>query len=136
MQHLISLKKIKYKPSANAVLDLVSWVLPILLIYCEKEYGSEEGNELVDKVFETIATTAYRESIELAKEKGSFPFLIGKTDEETKALREAFINTGFMKKMPEDIRESILEHGIQKLPFIDCCTNGIHWNNGWSFYRT
>jgi ribonucleoside-diphosphate reductase alpha chain len=51
-----------------------------LLIYCEKEYGSPEGNELVDKVFETIATTAYRESIELAKEKGSFPYLVGETD--------------------------------------------------------
>ncbi|MFO7341887.1 MAG: vitamin B12-dependent ribonucleotide reductase, partial [Bacillaceae bacterium] len=35
-----------------------------MLIYCEKEYGSPEGNELVDKVFETIATTAYRTSIE------------------------------------------------------------------------
>ena len=95
-----------------------------LLIYCEKEYGSEEGNELVDKVFETIATTAYRESIELAKEKGSFPFLIGKTDEETKALREAFINTGFMKKMPEDIRESILEHGIRNSHLLTVAPTG------------
>ncbi|WP_252502964.1 vitamin B12-dependent ribonucleotide reductase [Sporosarcina sp. Marseille-Q4943] len=95
-----------------------------LLIYCEKEYGSEEGNELVDKVFETIATTAYRESIELAKEKGSFPFLIGKTDEETKALREAFINTGFMKKMPEDIRQSILEHGIRNSHLLTVAPTG------------
>lgn len=95
-----------------------------LLIYSEKEYGSEEGNELVDKVFETIATTAYRESIELAKEKGSFPFLIGKTDEETKALREAFINTGFMKKMPEDIRESILEHGIRNSHLLTVAPTG------------
>ena len=61
-----------------------------LLIYCETEYGSEEGNILVDKVFETIATTAYRTSVELAKEKGSFPFLIGSTDEETNELRTAF----------------------------------------------
>ncbi|MBE3569754.1 MAG: vitamin B12-dependent ribonucleotide reductase, partial [Bacillales bacterium] len=53
-----------------------------LLIYCEKEYGSEEGNKLVDQVFETIATTAYRASIELAKEKGSFPYLVGETEEE------------------------------------------------------
>ena len=30
---------------------------------------------LVDNVFEVIATTAYRASVELAKEKGSFPFL-------------------------------------------------------------
>src|SRR5699024_8090714 len=74
-----------------------------LLIYCETAYGSAKGNELVDEIFETIATTAYRTSIELAKEKGSFPFLIGETDAETTALREAFINTGFMKKMPEDI---------------------------------
>src|SRR5690625_271640 len=57
-----------------------------LLIYCETAYGSKEGNELVDKIFETIATTAYRTSIELAKEKGSFPFLVGKTDAETKEL--------------------------------------------------
>ncbi|WP_339250514.1 vitamin B12-dependent ribonucleotide reductase [Sporosarcina sp. FSL W8-0480] len=95
-----------------------------LLIYCEKEYGSEEGNELVDKVFEVIATTAYRESIELAKEKGSFPFLIGKTDEETKALREAYINTGFMKKMPEDIREAILEHGIRNSHLLTVAPTG------------
>jgi ribonucleoside-diphosphate reductase alpha chain len=95
-----------------------------LLIYCEKVYGSEEGNVLVDKVFETIATTAYRESVELAKEKGSFPFLIGKTDEETKALRNAFINTGFMKKMPEDIRESILEHGIRNSHLLTVAPTG------------
>lgn len=95
-----------------------------LLIYCEKEYGSEEGNKLVDKVFETIATTAYRESVELAKEKGSFPFLIGKTDEETKALRHAFINTGFMKKMPDDIRESILEYGIRNSHLLTVAPTG------------
>ena len=95
-----------------------------LLIYCEKEYGSDEGNELVDNVFETIATTAYRESVELAKEKGSFPFLIGKTDEETKALREAFINTGFMKKMPEDIRQSVLEHGIRNSHLLTVAPTG------------
>ncbi len=63
-----------------------------------KEYGSEEGNQLVDELFKTIATTAYRASIELAKEKGSFPFLVGETEEETMKLREAFIHTGYMKK--------------------------------------
>src|SRR5699024_10226692 len=84
-----------------------------LLIYCETAYGSKEGNELVDKIFETIATTAYRASIELAKEKGSFPFLIGDTDEETRELREAFINTGYMQQMPVDIKEGIVKYGIR-----------------------
>src|SRR5699024_12664454 len=60
-----------------------------LIIYCKTIYGSLEGNGLVDKIFEIIATTAYRTSIELAREKSSFPFLVGKTTEETKNLRDA-----------------------------------------------
>lgn len=95
-----------------------------LLIYCETEYGSEKGNLLVDEVFETIATTAYRTSVELAKEKGSFPFLDGDTSEDTNRLRNAFINTGFMKKMPEDIRESILESGIRNSHLLTVAPTG------------
>jgi ribonucleoside-diphosphate reductase alpha chain len=95
-----------------------------LLIYCESEYGSEESNKLVDKVFETIATTAYRASVELAKEKGSFPFLTGETEEETNRLRHAFIETGYMKKMPEDIRESILENGIRNSHLLTVAPTG------------
>ncbi len=95
-----------------------------LLIYCETEYGSDKGNELVDKVFETIATTAYRASVELGKEKGSFPFLVGETDAETASLREAFTNTGFMKKMPEDIREDIKEHGIRNSHLLTVAPTG------------
>ncbi|MCA1058153.1 vitamin B12-dependent ribonucleotide reductase [Rossellomorea aquimaris] len=95
-----------------------------LLIYCEKEYGSEEGNKLVDEVFEVIATTAYRASVELSKEKGSFPFLTGSTDEETKALRKAFVETGFMKKMPEDVREDIEQYGIRNSHLLTVAPTG------------
>jgi len=95
-----------------------------LLIYCEKAYGSEEGNQLVDELFHTIATTAYRTSIELAKEKGSFPFLVGETDEETRRLREAFINTGYMKRMPEDIRQDILQYGIRNSHLLTVAPTG------------
>src|SRR5690606_39248601 len=95
-----------------------------LLIYCEKVYGSQEGNELIDKVFETIATTAYRESVELAKEKGSFPYLTGETEDETIALRKAFIETGYMKKMPEDIKEAIGEHGIRNSHLLTVAPTG------------
>ncbi len=95
-----------------------------LLIYCETEYGSEEGNVLVDRVFEVIATTAYRASVELAKEKGSFPFLVGESDEETMELRKRFTQTGFMQKMPEDIRESIVEHGIRNSHLLTVAPTG------------
>ncbi|BCB04705.1 vitamin B12-dependent ribonucleotide reductase [Bacillus sp. KH172YL63] len=95
-----------------------------LLIYCEKEYGSEEGNKLVDEVFEVIATTAYRASVELSKEKGSFPFLTGSTDEETKALRKAFVETGFMKKMPADVRHDIEQYGIRNSHLLTVAPTG------------
>lgn len=95
-----------------------------LLIYCETEYGSEKGNELVDKVFETIAVTAYRASVELGKEKGSFPFLDGATVEETNRLRDAFTKTGFMSKMPEDIKEGILTSGIRNSHLLTVAPTG------------
>jgi ribonucleoside-diphosphate reductase alpha chain len=79
-----------------------------LLIYCEAEYGSIKGNEIVDKVFEVMATTGYRASIELAKEKGAFPFL-----NTLENGRELYVNSGYMQKMPEDIREGVLKHGIR-----------------------
>ncbi|WP_453995069.1 vitamin B12-dependent ribonucleotide reductase [Bacillus nitroreducens] len=95
-----------------------------MLIYCETEYGSEEGNKLVDKVFETIATTAYRASIELAKEKGSFPFLEGNSPEDGNRIREAFIHTGYMQKMPEDIKEGIKQHGIRNSHLLTVAPTG------------
>lgn len=118
-----------------------------LLIYCEEEYGSESGNQLVDQVMETIATTAYRASIELAKEKGSFPFLQGETKEQTNRLREAFIQTGYMKKMPEDIRQSILEHGIRNSHLLTVaptgstgtmigCSTGLEPYFSFTYYRS
>jgi len=95
-----------------------------LLIYCETEYGSEEGNKLVDEVFETIATTAYRASVELAKEKGSFPFLGGNEEAETNRLRDAFTNTGYMQKMPEEIKNDIKEYGIRNSHLLTVAPTG------------
>lgn len=95
-----------------------------LLIYCEKEYGSEAGNELVDKIFKTIAETAYEASTELAKERGSFPFLVGATDEETARLRKAFTETGFMQKMPAHIKEQILATGIRNSHLLTVAPTG------------
>lgn len=95
-----------------------------LLIKCGVRYGSKEGNAIIDEVFETIAVTAYETSISLAREKGSFPFLIGNTDEETMKLRKAFINTGYMKQMPEHIRQDILKYGIRNSHLLTVAPTG------------
>lgn len=89
------------------------------LIYTETVYGSEDGNVMVNDIFKTISHTAYRASIDLAKEKGSFPFL-----ETFEDGRERFINTGFMKTMPEDIRQEILIHGIRNSHLLTVAPTG------------
>lgn len=86
-----------------------------LLIYSKKRYGSKEANETVDKIFATIAEEAYLTSIDLAQEKGSFPFLSSK---------EAFINTGYMKKMPENVRNGVLKHGIRNSHLLTIAPTG------------
>lgn len=86
-----------------------------LLIWGNLKYGSPKANEVIEQVFKTIAITAYRTSINIAKEKGSFPFL---------KSREAFIDTGFMKTMPEDIRQDIIKYGIRNSHLLTVAPTG------------
>lgn len=87
-----------------------------LLIYCQVEYGSKEGNQIINDVFEAIAVTAYETSIDLAAEKGEFPFLEGN--------REKFVQSGYMQKMPEHIREGILANGIRNSHLLTVAPTG------------
>ena len=82
-----------------------------LLIWCNTRYGSPEGIKLVDELFRFMATNAYEASIEIAKTKGSFPFL------EQYGSREKFIESGYLKKLPEytTIYEYLLYISIKKI---------------------
>lgn len=86
-----------------------------LLIWARKRYGSKESIVTIDQVFKTIAESAYKTSIELAKEKGSFPFLTS---------REAFVKTGYMKEMSEEIRQGVLDHGIRNSHLLTIAPTG------------
>jgi ribonucleoside-diphosphate reductase alpha chain len=50
-----------------------------------------------------VCHAAYRASIELAREKGPFPYFD----------RDAYLASGFVQSLPSDIREGIAEHGIR-----------------------
>ncbi len=95
-----------------------------MLIYCGIEYGSPESIELIEKVFETMAHEAYQTSIDLAKEKGSFPFLIGEDVESTQDLRERFIESGYMKRMPAYTKHGVLKHGIRNSHLLTVAPTG------------
>jgi len=89
-----------------------------LMIWTNKRYGSKEGNQLVDELFKFIATNAYEQSIEIAKEKGSFPFL------EQYGSREKLIQTGYIKKLPKYIQNDILKYGIRNSHLLTIAPTG------------
>lgn len=86
-----------------------------LLIWNKKRYGSREGNEVVSKVMETIANTAYKASIDLAKEKGSFPFLED---------RDEMLKSGYVRKLPQDIKDGIIKYGIRNSHLLTIAPTG------------
>jgi ribonucleoside-diphosphate reductase alpha chain len=66
-------------------------------------YGTEEARAEAGSIMRTICHTAYRASIQLAGEKAPFPFFD----------REAYLESGFLQTLPQEIREGIARHGIR-----------------------
>lgn len=66
-------------------------------------YGSEESYRLAASVMEAICHTAYRESIALSKEKGSFPYYDP----------EKYLQSEFVNGLPDEIIEDIRKYGIR-----------------------
>jgi len=77
-------------------------------------YGSDGFMEVLREVMTVVRDSAYTESIELAKEKGSFPLLD----------KEKFLQSGFAKTLPEYIREGIREHGIRNSHLLSIAPTG------------
>lgn len=74
-----------------------------ILVMLNTKYGSEESIKITEYVTRFIAETSYRQSIELAKEKGQFPALD----------REKYVNNGFVSGLDDDIKNDILKYGIR-----------------------
>lgn len=74
-----------------------------LFILMKIKYGSEESIELTDKISKFFAEESWRASIELAKEKGSFPAF----------EYEGFSKCEIFQKMPEDIKKDVKKYGIR-----------------------
>ena len=66
-------------------------------------YGAPEAAEATRQWMHRIARAAYLASVGLAREKGAFPLFDA----------EAYLSSGFMLKMDEDVREAVRAHGIR-----------------------
>ncbi|MBT6691069.1 adenosylcobalamin-dependent ribonucleoside-diphosphate reductase [Candidatus Parcubacteria bacterium] len=75
------------------------------LIKLRLRYGSDESLALIDDLYKIIVTEMYKESSRLAEEKGVFP----------KFNADKFLESGFMRTMPEDVRQMVREKGIRNV---------------------
>lgn len=89
-----------------------------LLFMTGYRYGSQEAVMQTEKIMINIAIWAYEESIEMAKEFGPAPCL------QTLEAREKFIQSGFMQRMPQFIKDGILEWGIRNTHLLSVAPTG------------
>lgn len=66
-------------------------------------YGSPESLQLASRVMKLISETTWQTSIELAKERDSFPFFEA----------EKYLQGEFVKQLPEEIRQGIQKNGVR-----------------------
>ncbi len=141
------------------VLDVTAWPLPQqkkeamdkrrvglgftglgdALIELGLRYDSVEGRALAARVAEEMRDAAYLSSVEIAKEKGSFPLF--DADRYLAAPR-------FASRLPDEIKDAIRAHGMRNshtlsiaptgtisLAFADNASNGIEPAFSWYYKR-
>lgn len=73
------------------------------LVLLGLRYDSDAARQLAGQAMQTVRDAAYRASVALAQEKGTFPAFD----------RDAFLASGFASRLPGDIRDAIAAHGIR-----------------------
>ena len=73
------------------------------LVMLGLRYGDERSLKVASDMMQLICYTAYRASIDLAKDKGSFPYF----------ERDKYLQGPFIRSLPDDIRAGITAHGIR-----------------------
>jgi len=107
-----------------------------LLLKLGLRYGSDESLEFIDRLYKFIAVEAYLASVDLAREKGAFP----------RFEREKFVESGFMKGMPDEVKERIWKYGIRNVCLLTQAptgssgtmvgtSTGIEPYYSWTYYR-
>jgi ribonucleoside-diphosphate reductase alpha chain len=73
------------------------------LLMLKLRYGSDEAAEQTGRWLHAISRAAYLASVDLAREKGAFPLFDA----------DAYLASGAMMQMDDDVRSAIREHGIR-----------------------
>jgi ribonucleoside-diphosphate reductase alpha chain len=104
---------IEQRQKSERRIGLGTMGLAEVLIRLGLRYGSDESLAVISQLYGFIAKTAYLASVSLAKEKGRFPF-----------FDEQFMNSGFMKNMPKEVRLEVAKHGIRNMTILTQAPTG------------
>ena len=85
-----------------------------MLIRLGIRYGSEESVQFIDRLYRFVASEAYHASADIAGEKGPFPMFDA----------DKFLQSGYMQKMPQDLREEVREKGVRNVTLLTQAPNG------------
>lgn len=85
-----------------------------MMIRLKIRYGGKDSDNFLDKLFKFIAVEAYLASCDYASEKGAFP----------QFNSEKYLDSGFMKEMPENVREAVKEKGIRNVTLLTQAPTG------------
>lgn len=80
-------------------------------------YGTDDGNRMVEKVHKNLKLAAYRSSVELAKERGTFPIYDSK-----KEKNNPFINR--IKDEDPELYNDMLKHGRRNIALLTVAPTG------------
>ena len=84
------------------------------LIMLGLRYDSPEARQAAADIMQSITHSAYRASIALAEERGPFPFFD----------RDYYLQSAFVKTLPDDIQQGIRDHGIRNSHLVAIAPTG------------
>lgn len=77
-------------------------------------YDSENGIKVIDKIYKTLKESAYWCSVELARERGSFPVFDWEKEKDN----------AFIKGLPQDLQDAIAKHGRRNISILTNAPTG------------
>ena len=77
-------------------------------------YDSEEAIQVIDKIYHTLKVSAYTESVNLARERGSFPVFSWEKEKDN----------AFIKSLPKNVRNLIQAHGRRNISILTNAPTG------------
>tara|TARA_R110002074_G_scaffold32750_4_gene91400 strand:+ start:4009 stop:6435 length:2427 start_codon:yes stop_codon:yes gene_type:complete len=77
-------------------------------------YDSPEALEFIDRIYETLKVSAYTQSVDLARERGSFPIFDWETEK----------SNGFIQSLPEHLQSAIRKFGRRNISILTNAPTG------------